>query len=284
MKDDSLTVLVVGAGTMGGGIAQVAAAAGDRVLIYDAQPGAAEQARERSAASLERAQAKGYVTNEDIERTLGNMHPVTALEEGAAADVVVEAVKEDLDIKRQVFAALEEVVSETCGLWTNTSMILISRIMEKLRHPERAAGTHFFNPVPRMKLVEVIAGERTSEEAVQFAMKTVGRWGKTAVRAPDSPGFIVNRILDVIKREALSLLDEGVPPDQVDTAVRLGLNFPMGPFELMDLVGLNTTLDCLIAQAKGMNRPAEFGPHLPKLVEEKNWGRKTGQGFYSYNG
>lgn len=268
---------------MGAGIAQVVAAAGDSVRIYDAQPRAAETVRERCAASLERARAKGYVRSEEITRTMENLHPAQALEEGAEADVVIEAVKEDLDIKRQLFSALESVVTDQCYLWTNTSMISIARIMENLRHPGRAAGTHFFNPVPRMKLVEVIPGKKTAPETVDFAMATVQRWGKTPVLAPDTPGFIVNRIFDAITRESLAMLEEGVPPEQVDTAVRLGLNFPMGPFELMDLVGLQTTYDCLVAQAEGMGRSPECGTHLPKLVKEKRWGRKTGQGFYTYN-
>lgn len=275
-------LLVVGTGTMGGGIGQVAAAAGCTVCFYDRAEGAAKGTVQRIEGSLQRAQAKGYVTAEDAQRTLANLHPVDALDVAGEVDAVVEAVKEDLAIKRQVFAHLETLVSPETALWTNTSMIAITRIAEGLQHPERVVGTHFFNPVPRMKLVEVIAGERTSEEAVRLAEATVTRWGKTPVRAPDTPGFIVNRVLDAIKREALQLMEEGTPADQVDTAVRLGLNFPMGPFELMDLVGLETTLDCLKNQAEAMGRPQQFGSKLPVLVEQGKLGRKTGEGFYSY--
>jgi 3-hydroxybutyryl-CoA dehydrogenase len=136
--------------------------------------------------------------------------------------------------------------------------------------------------MPRMPLVEVIAGRLTDADTIRIAVETVTRWGKTPVRAPDTPGFIVNRILDAIKRESLALLDEGVPPAEIDRAVRLGLNFPMGPFELMDLIGLNTTLDCMAAQAKGMGRPAKFSPKIEELVAQRHWGRKTGRGFYTY--
>jgi len=276
-------VLVVGTGTMGAGIAQVAAQAGHRVFLFDQAPGAAERAKARIADSMERAKAKGYVTAELIATTLTNLEPAASLAEAAAeADVVVEAVKEDLDIKRAVFAQLESLTRPTTYLWTNTSMIAITRIADGLKHPERVVGTHFFNPVPRMKLVEVIAGKRTSASAAAIAAATVARWGKTPVQAPDTPGFLVNRVLDAIKREALALLEEGSTPEQVDTAVRLGLNFPMGPFELMDLVGLDTTYDCLLNQASAMGRPATFGQKLPGLVRDGKHGRKTGSGFYQY--
>lgn len=282
MKTEIDTLMVVGTGLMGSGIAQIAANSGCTVLLYDKAEGAAEGARKRIGESLQRALAKGYVTAADIERTLANLHPVAALADAGRADAVIEAVKEDLAVKQAVFAELEAVVGADTHLWTNTSMISITRIAENLKHPERVAGTHFFNPVPRMQLVEVIAGARSSEETLQVAIETAKRWGKTPVRAPDTPGFLANRILDAIKREALALVDEGADPEAVDTAVRLGLNFPMGPFQIMDLVGLDTTLDCLVAQAKGMNRSTSFSPKLVQKVKAHNLGRKTGQGFYSY--
>ena len=282
MPETVENLLVVGTGTMGAGIAQVAAAAGCTVHLYDAQPDAAPNAKQRVTESLGRAEKKGYVTADDIERTLSNMHPADSMQVAGEVDAVVEAVKEDIAIKRAVFGELEAIASPDAGLWTNTSMIAITRIAEGLQHPERVVGTHFFNPVPRMKLVEVIAGERTSADAARLAERTVQSWGKTAVRAPDTPGFIVNRVLDAIKREALALHEQGASAEQVDTAVRLGLNFPMGPFELMDLVGLDTTHDCLKNQADAMGRPQDFGTHLPRLVDDKKLGRKTGQGFYRY--
>ncbi len=282
MKKKIETLMVVGTGTMGSGIAQIAANAGCKVYLYDQADGVAVKARTRVGESLQRALAKGYVSEEDIERTLGNLHPTDTLDDASRVDAVIEAVKEDLVIKQAVFAKLESIVSADTHLWSNTSMISITRIAEGLKHPERVAGTHFFNPVPRMELVEVIAGARSSEETVAVAIETAKSWGKTPVRAPDTPGFLTNRILDAIKREALALLDEGAEPEAVDTAVRLGLNFPMGPFQLMDLVGLDTALDCLVAQAKGMNRSTAFSPKLVEKVKAHNLGRKTGQGFYEY--
>jgi 3-hydroxybutyryl-CoA dehydrogenase len=276
------TLLVVGTGTMGAGIAQIAAAAGDTVLLFDGAPGVAARAKARIGASMTRAAAKGHLDAASIPLTLERLRPVEALSAAGPIDAAIEAVKEDLAVKQGVFAELEAAFPPATLLWTNTSMISIARIAEKLRHPERVAGVHFFNPVPRMKLVEVIAGERTAPGTVDVAVQTVTRWGKTPVRAPDSPGFIVNRILDAIKRESLALLDEGVPADQIDQGVRLGLNFPMGPFELMDLIGLNNTLDAMKVQAEAVGRSTTFSPRIEKLVAQGHWGRKTGHGFYKY--
>jgi 3-hydroxybutyryl-CoA dehydrogenase len=275
-------VLVVGTGTMGAGIAQVAAAAGDQVLLFDGKTGAAAASVDRIARSLERAEAKGYVTLAQRKDTLDHLLPVESLDAAGEVDIIVEAVKEDLKVKQSLFTEIERICLPSTALWTNTSMISISAISAPLKHRGRFCGTHFFNPVPRMRLVEVIAGTDTDPSTVEHALATVRRWGKTPVLAPDSPGFIVNRILDAIKREALDLLDQGVPPDQVDTAVRLGLNFPMGPLELMDLIGLDTTLDCLMNQATAMERSASFSEKLTGLVASGKTGRKAGQGFYSY--
>lgn len=282
MKSSPSSLLVVGAGTMGAAIAQVAAMAGWHVWLHDKADGAAGAALQRIAASMERAETKGYLSAEDRSRTLGNLHPSPTLDPAAESTAVIEAVKEDLEIKRGVFRALDAIAPASVFLWTNTSMLSVTAIAGGLQHPGRVAGTHFFNPVPRMKLVEIIAGKETSEDTLRAAEEAVRQWGKTPVRAPDSPGFLVNRILDAIKREALDLLDEGVEPERVDAAVRLGLNFPMGPFELMDLVGLDTTLDCLLAQARAMGRQQETGRGLKRLVEAGKLGRKTGEGFHSY--
>jgi len=282
MSAGPLSLLVVGTGTMGAGIAQIAATAGDHVYLFDAAPGAAARAKERIAAALTRAAAKGHVDAASIPATLNRLEPIDALAGAGGVNVVIEAVKEELAVKRAVFAELDATFPATTLLWSNTSMIAITSIAEGLRFPGRVAGTHFFNPVPRMPLVEIIAGRMTDSDTIAVAVATVTRWGKTPVRAPDTPGFIVNRILDAIKRESLALLDEGVPAADIDRGVRLGLNFPMGPFELMDLIGLNTTLDCMIAQAKGMGRPAMFSPKIQDLVAQGHWGRKTGRGFYTY--
>lgn len=276
------SLLVIGTGTMGAGIAQVAAAAGCEVSLYDTALDAAENARARIAASLARAKEKGYVEAADMEDTLARLHPVGTLKSSREAGAVIEAVREDLQVKQEVFLQLENIVPPDTLLWTNTSMISITRIADPLRHPERVAGTHFFNPVPRMKLVEIIGGRRTDARTLEAAESAVRAWGKTPVRAPDTPGFIVNRLLDALLREALSLHEEGVEGRAIDEAVRLGLNFPMGPLELMDLVGLDTTRDCLVAQADGMGRELKCGESLLRLVKDGRLGRKSGRGFFDY--
>lgn len=277
-----LRLTVIGAGTMGGGIAQVAANAGCHVDLFDAAEGVAVASVRRIGESLARAQDKGYVTQADAERTVGNIHPVSDLAIATQSDAVIEAVKEDPQVKRQLFARLESILSSRMPIWTNTSMLSITLLAEGMRHPERLVGTHFFNPAPRMKLVEVTAGRDTSTDALALADSTLRAWGKSPVRAPDTPGFIVNRIFDAIKREALQLLHEGTPADQIDTAVKLGLNFPMGPFETMDLVGLDTTYQCLQVQSAAMGRTLTHTDALAKLVEQGQLGRKTGRGFYNY--
>jgi 3-hydroxybutyryl-CoA dehydrogenase len=275
--------MVVGAGTMGAGIAQVAAAAGERVLLFDADPKVPDAALRRMSLSLERAQRKGLVTEDAARQTLNNIYPVAALEESRSVPFVIEAIKEELAAKKQLFFKLETLVPPETILLSNTSMLSISTLATGLEHPDRFAGTHFFNPVPRMKLVEVIGGRRTSPATLEAATAMVERWGKTPVHAPDSPGFIVNRVFDALKRESLALLEEGVPASEIDQALRLGLNFPMGPFELMDLIGLDTTYDCLCNQARQMDRKPDFGGKLPALVEAGLLGRKTGSGFYKYD-
>lgn len=281
-NETSGIVLVVGAGTMGGGIAQVAAAAGEKVYLYDTAADAPRRALDRMAVSLRRAAEKGHVASDAVEATLKNIAPQTSLECACACSTVIEAVKEDPKIKQEVFRQIEHLVSDSALLCTNTSMLSITGLAAGLRIPARFCGTHFFNPVPRMKLVEVIAGEKTSPATTEAARAMVARWGKTPVMAPDSPGFIVNRVFDAIKREALQLHEEGVDVGQIDEALRLGLNFPMGPFELMDLIGLDTTYDCLVNQARQMKRPADFGTVLPKLVAAGQTGRKVGKGFFDH--
>jgi len=278
----SAKVLIVGAGVMGAGIAQVAAASGDGVRLYDRDSTAFSRALERISRSLRRSVEKGYLSEESMHRTLNLITPCDSLRDADGCEIVVEAVKEDRDIKKSVFRELERAVQKSAMIFSNTSMMSISDLASAVEDKSRFCGMHFFNPVPRMALVEVIAGKDTSPATVEFACSLATRWGKKPVLAPDSPGFIVNRIFDAIKREALSLHEEGVDVSQIDQAVRLGLNFPMGPFELMDLIGLDTTYDCLVNQARQMNRNLEFGTRLPDLVASGRHGRKSGRGFYTY--
>jgi len=278
----SAKVLIVGAGVMGSGIAQVAATSGDGVWLYDHDSTAFSRALERISSSLRRSVEKGHLSGESMHRTLNLIKPCDSLRDAGDCDIVVEAVKEDRDIKKAAFKELQGIVPRSAMIFSNTSMISISDLASALEDKSRFCGMHFFNPVPRMALVEVIAGKETSPATVEFACSLATRWGKKPVLAPDSPGFIVNRIFDAIKREALSLHEEGVDVSQIDQAVRLGLNFPMGPFELMDLIGLDTTYDCLVNQARQMNRNSEFGTRLPDLVSSGRHGRKSGRGFYTY--
>lgn len=277
-----MNLLIVGTGTMGAGIAQVAAAAGDHVFLFDRNPEATANAVHRIDDTLSRAVSKGRISADDRTATLGRIFPVESVQSAPVPDIVIEAIKEDLEVKKVVFAQIESLVPAGTVLCTNTSMLSITTIAEALEFPNRFCGMHFFNPVPKMPLVEIIAGKLTDDKTIQAVEEAADCWGKTAVRAPDSPGFIVNRIFDAIKREALDLSNEGVDPTEVDQAVRLGLNFPMGPFELMDLIGLDTTLDVLRNQACAMGRPADFDNALTKLVTAGKLGRKSGSGFYQY--
>ncbi len=275
-------LLVIGAGTMGTGIAQVAASAGCQVWLYDQKPEAASLAKQRIASSMQRAAEKGRLPAEQIAPALERLRPVASLDEVGDVQAIIEAVIEDREAKHHLFAMLKDRHPHDTAFWTNTSMIPISQIAQGLRHPRRVVGTHFFNPVPRMKLVEIIAGQETDPAVVAQAQATMQAWGKATVLAPDTPSFIVNRVFDAIKRVALRLLEEGTPADQIDTAIKLGLNSPMGPFEVMDLVGLDTTYRCLQTQAAAMSQPADVGTRLPQLIEQRKLGRKTGQGFYQY--
>lgn len=279
-------MLVVGSGTMGAGIAQIAAASGCFVHLHDQSPDAATRAIERITASLGRAQSKGHVTAQEVSKTLEHLTALPSLDDLATlpspVDVALEAIYEDRQAKHDLFARLEKLLSPQTPLWTNASMIPIGSIAEGLQHPGRVVGTHFFNPVPRMKLVEVIASTHTQDAYVQHAMHVVTSWGKTPVLAPDTPGFIVNRVFDAIKRVALELLEQGTPASEIDKAIKLGLNFPMGPFEVMDLVGLDSTYRCLQTQAAAMNHNPDFGQTLPGLIEAGKLGKKSGSGFYEY--
>lgn len=272
----------MGAGVMGTGIAQIAVCAGDEVVLYDQNSEAIAHARTRIAEQLQKLVEKSILTKEAREAALGRLKAGHQLDDAQDCEVAIDAVKEDKEIKKSLFQALEAVVSPATRILSNTSTLSITDLSLALREKHRFGGMHFFNPVPRMPLVEVIKGKETSDDTVQFTCALAVDWGKKPVLAPDSPGFIVNRIFDAIKREALSLHAEGVAISEIDEAVRLGLGFPMGPFELMDLIGLDTTYACLVNQAQQMNRPPAFGKRLPQLVASGNLGRKTGAGFYTY--
>lgn len=285
------TVGVVGAGTMGAGIAQVALEAGWKVQLHDVIQGAAERGRGRLADGLRRRAAKLSIANDDAARWVDErMSRLTLAPDlgGVAegADLVLEAIVEDLEAKRTLFAVLDAVASPKTILATNTSALSVTAIAEAAgTHPQRVLGVHFFNPAPILPLVEVVAGARTDPSALARATAIVTSWGKTAVRSTDSPGFIVNRVNRPFTIEALRMIEAGeARVGEIDAAMRAD-GFPMGPFELMDLVGLDVNLAAAIGVWEGLGRPERLRPSPIQawLVEHRRLGRKAGVGFYRYD-
>ena len=279
------TVLVVGAGVMGAGIAQIAAQAGHRVHLYDAQPGAAATTRARLAQTLQTLADKGKLDAASATAATARLHAIDTLEQAASGvGLVVEAIVENLEIKRQLFQQIEAWVDATAILATNTSSISVTAIAHGLQRPERLVGMHFFNPVPLMKLVEVVAGLRTDAAVAQQVFTLAQQWGKTPVHARSTPGFIVNRIARPFYAEALALLlEQATTPAVLDAALK-AVGFRMGPCELIDLIGhdVNFAVSQTVFQANFGDR--RYVPSLVQreMVEGGLLGRKSGQGFYRY--
>ena len=279
------TIGVVGAGQMGGGIAQTAAASGYTVILTDAVKGAAEKGIQTIAKRFDRQIEKGTATTADKERTLANIKPVDGAALLAPADLVIEAIVEQFEAKAALFRELDAICKADTIFASNTSSISITKMAAATKRPEKFIGMHFMNPVPVMKLVEVIRGLQTSDGCYEAVKSAAEKMGKTTVTARhDYPGFIVNRILIPMLNEACFVLMEGIATAaEIDTAMKLGTNQPMGPLELADFVGLDTVL--YIAKifhnelGDDKYRPA---PILAKYVEAGWLGKKTGRGFYTY--
>jgi 3-hydroxybutyryl-CoA dehydrogenase len=276
---------VVGAGTMGGGIAQLACLAGARTLLHDPVPDALERGVARLRENLAKGAERGRWSAEEAEAAAARVEPVHTVEALAPCGLVIEAAPESLEVKRDLYARLSEVVAEDCVLATNTSSIPVTAIAAAATHPERVVGMHFFNPAPLMRLLEVVAGEESGERALAIARATGAAMGKVVIDAADGPGFLVNRVNRPFSLEALRLVTERIASvEEVDHICRLAGGFRMGPFELMDLVGVDVGFDVARSfheQSFGEPRWRPF-PLSARLIAAGRTGRKAGRGFYDY--
>lgn len=281
----STVVAVAGSGAMGAGIAQIAASAGHPVMLYDAHQGAAQAAVEKIQKTFAMLVEKKKMSSEDASAACARLHVAEKIDDLAGSGLVVEAIVESLDIKRQLFADLEKVVSEKCILATNTSSISVTALAAKLSLPGRFVGMHFFNPVPLMALVEVISGLATDETVARCVHATASAWGKSPVHAKSTPGFIVNRVARPFYAEALRAVYEQVAsPATIDAVMREAGGFRMGPFELMDLIGNDVNFAVTKSVFHSYFNDPRFTPSLvqQELVDAGFLGRKSGRGFYSY--
>lgn len=279
------TIGIIGSGTMGGGIAQVGALAGINMLIYDVSADALQKGIERIKDDLARGVEKGHVTQQQADRALGDIHIHSTLNPLGRSDFIIEAAVEDLAIKREVFKRLDDVLPSHAVMATNTSSLSITSIAAATKRPSSVVGMHFFNPPALMKLIEVIRGAQTSDETVNATKELAERLGKVAVVCKDTPGFIVNRVARPFYGEALRLLGEGVAPvEHIDRIVKLSGGFKMGPFELMDLIGIDVNYAVTKSVYEQFFHEARFRPHpiQRQMVEAGTLGRKTKRGFYSY--
>ena len=279
------TIGVIGSGTMGGGIAHAAAAAGFRVKTLDTDPKLVEQAYGKISERLDSSVAKHKMSDQERSEIVSRLHLAKGYDCFNDAECVIEAVSEDLPLKRKIFAELDKLPTRTLRA-TNTSSLSIAKIAEGLKHADRVLGMHFFNPAPVMKLIELVQGPATSEQAMVDARAVCAKLDKTPVKVKDSPGFIGNRVNRPFYLEALRLLETGESDIRgIDSAVREIGGFKMGPFELLDLIGLDINVRVTETVYNDFGKPARFAPNAiqQKLVQTGHLGRKTGRGFYHYS-
>lgn len=277
------TIGVVGAGQMGGGIAEVAVASGFKVVMRDITYEAVGKGRTRIVSDLERRVEKGKLSAEEKEVILGRLSTTTSMDDFKECDFVIEAAIENVPLKWEIFRKLDEVTRPEVILASNTSSISITRIASATKRPDRVIGLHFFNPAPIMKLIEIVRGLATSDETFRIARELSLKLGKTPIEANDFPGFVSSRLLFSLMNEAIYALYEGLgKAEDIDAIMKMGANHPMGPLELADYVGLDTTLSVMSVLQEAFGDKYRPCPLLAKYVEAGYLGKKTGKGFYTY--
>lgn len=274
---------IIGGGLMGSGIAEVVSKAGFEVVNVDIYPNGLENAKKRILKDTAYLVKKNIVTEEEAELIISRISYSTSYDAVSDCDVVIEAVPEKVDVKRELFKKLSEIVPKETILVSNTSALQITEIARETKNPERCIGIHFFHPAPVMKLVEVIRGKETNQETYQNSLEFAKKIGKIAIPAPESPGFIVNRVLVPMLNEAVFLVMEGCDPKDVDDAMKLGTNQPMGPLELCDYTGVDITYGTMKALYEGFqDEKYKPCPLFEEMIAAGKCGRKTGEGFYKY--
>jgi 3-hydroxybutyryl-CoA dehydrogenase len=283
MRMEIKTIGVVGAGQMGGGIAEVAVASGFKVVMRDITYEAVGRGRTRIVSDLERRVEKGKLSAEEKEVILGRLSTTTSMDDFKECDFVIEAAIENVPLKWEIFRKLDEVTRPEVILASNTSSISITRIASATKRPDRVIGLHFFNPAPIMKLIEIVRGLVTSDETFRIARELSLKLGKTPIEANDFPGFVSSRLLFSLMNEAIYALYEGLgKAEDIDAIMKMGANHPMGPLELADYVGLDTTLSVMSVLQEAFGDKYRPCPLLAKYVEAGYLGKKTGKGFYTY--